>query len=222
MIIVFDLDDTLYQEITYVQSGLKAVANEIAKKYNMDSNIIYKDALITLEKSGRGQVFDSMLNEYGFYTKREVQRLVAVYRLHQPKISIGAVELKALKLCGKKSNLYLVTDGNKFVQAKKIESLGIDSIFKRIFITHRFGLDAAKPSLKCFEKIRKLENIAWDELVYIGDDPNKDFINLKKAGAITVRVLTGRFATLKKSKEYEADWQIGSLAELPTLLRNFD
>ncbi len=222
MIIVFDLDDTLYQEISYVQSGLKAVANEIAKKYNLDSNVIYKEALDILEKSGRGGVFDSLLNNYGYYTKREVQRLVSIYRLHYPKISIGSMEMKALKLCGKESNLYLVTDGNKYVQAKKIESLGIESIFKHIFITHRFGLDAAKPSLKCFEMIRKLENVSWGELIYIGDDPNKDFINLKKAGAITVRVLTGRFAALKKDEQYEADWQIDSLMDLPALLRNFD
>jgi putative hydrolase of the HAD superfamily len=222
LIIVFDLDDTLYQEISYVQSGLKAVANEIAKKYNLDSNVIYKEALDILEKSGRGGVFDSLLNNYGYYTKREVQRLVSIYRLHYPKISIGSMEMKALKLCGKESNLYLVTDGNKYVQAKKIESLGIESIFKHIFITHRFGLDAAKPSLKCFEMIRKLENVSWGELIYIGDDPNKDFINLKKAGAITVRVLTGRFAALKKDEQYEADWQIDSLMDLPALLRNFD
>ena len=57
MIIVFDLDDTLYQEMSYVQSGLKAVANEMAEKYNLDSNVIYKEALDILEKSGRGLLY---------------------------------------------------------------------------------------------------------------------------------------------------------------------
>ena len=127
--------------------------------------------------------------------------------------------MKVLKQCGTDSNLYLVTDGNKLVQSKKIESLGLGPLFKRIFITHRFGLDAAKPSLKCFEIIRKLENVTWSELVYIGDDPNKDFINLKKAGAVTVRVMTGRFSDVKKGQEFEADWQIESLGELPAILR---
>jgi putative hydrolase of the HAD superfamily len=222
LIIVFDLDDTLYQEITYVKSGLKAVADEIAEKYKMNSKVVYRDSLLILEKSGRGKIFDTLLKDYGFYTRREVQRLVSIYRFHKPEIKIGKRELKALNWCSTNSNLYLVTDGNKFVQAKKIESLGISEIFTRIFITHRFGLDAAKPSLKCFEIIRKSENVSWAEIVYIGDDPNKDFIELKKAGAITIRVRTGRFASIKKSMEYEADWHIDSLEELPAMLRKID
>ena len=219
MIIVFDLDDTLYKEITYVKSGFKVVADEIARKYDLDSEVIYRDALLLLDRSGRGHIFDTLLKNYGYYTKREVQRLVTIYRLHYPNIQIGGEEMKVLKQCGTDSNLYLVTDGNKLVQSKKIESLGLGPLFKRIFITHRFGPDAAKPSLKCFEIIRKLENVTWSELVYIGDDPNKDFINLKKAGAVTVRVMTGRFSDVKKGQEFEADWQIESLGELPAILR---
>lgn len=222
MIIVFDLDDTLYQEITYVKSGFKVVADEMARKYDLDSEVIYRDALLLLDRSGRGHIFDTLLKNYGYYTKREVQRLVTIYRLHSPNIQIGGVEMKVLKQCGTNSNLYLVTDGNKLVQAKKIESLGIGPLFKRIFITHRFGLDAAKPSLKCFELIRKSENVSWTEIVYIADDPNKDFIALKKAGAITIRVMTGRFASIEKSIEYEADWRIDSLGELPAMLKELN
>jgi putative hydrolase of the HAD superfamily len=37
MIIVFDLDDTLYEEITYVRSGFKAVANYLSKNYKIET-----------------------------------------------------------------------------------------------------------------------------------------------------------------------------------------
>jgi putative hydrolase of the HAD superfamily len=218
LIIVFDLDDTLYQEITYVRSGLAAVAQEIANKYNLNQNLIYSDALLTLDNFGRGHVFDIILRQYGLYSKREVNRLLSVYRSHNPLIEIDLPEIEVLRKCQIISNLYLVTDGNKNVQAKKIEALKINTYFTRIFITHRFGLEASKPSLKCFEQIREFEKVRWSEIVYIGDDPNKDFVNLKKVGATTIRVMTGRFRNVTKSHAYEADWHINSLSELPELL----
>ena len=218
LIIVFDLDDTLYEEITYVRSGMAAVSQDIANKYNMDRDMIYSEALATLENFGRGKVFDIILRQYGLYSKHEVKRLLSVYRSHTPTIEIGLPELLVIRDCQLLSNLFLVTDGNKNVQAKKIEALGIKPYFKRIFITHRFGLNASKPSLKCFELIKESEKVEWTDIVYIGDDPNKDFVNLKKVGAITIRVLTGRFAKVINSQDYEAAWNIDSLNELPKLL----
>jgi putative hydrolase of the HAD superfamily len=218
LIIVFDLDDTLYQEITYVKSGLTAVSQDIASKYNLNQEMIYSEALSMLETFGRGHIFDNILRQYGLYSKREVKRLLSVYRSHNPRIKIGLPELEVLRKCRIISNLYLVTDGNKNVQAKKIEALKIKTYFKRIFITHRYGLEASKPSLKCFEHIRELEKVGWSEIVYIGDDPNKDFVNLKKVGATTIRVMTGRFRKVTKSPAYEAEWHINSLSELPKLL----
>jgi len=218
LIIVFDLDDTLYQEITYVRSGIAAVSQDIADKYNMNRDMIYSEALATLEIFGRGQVFDIILRKYGLYSKHEVKRLLSIYRSHTPKIEIGLPELLVIRECQLQSNLYLVTDGNKNVQAKKIEALGIKPYFKRVFITHRFGLKAAKPSLKCFQLIRELEKVEWTDIVYIGDDPNKDFVNLKKVGAITIRVMTGRFAQVANSQDHEAEWKIDSLSQLPKLL----
>ena len=52
MIIVFDLDDTLYEETTYVKGGFTAVANYLFQTYHLDnpekiSNKLYE---ILLEK----------------------------------------------------------------------------------------------------------------------------------------------------------------------------
>ena len=40
MIIVFDLDDTLYEEITYVRSGFKAVASYLSQTYKKSKRLI--------------------------------------------------------------------------------------------------------------------------------------------------------------------------------------
>ena len=38
MILVFDLDDTLYSEITYVKSGLKEVSIFLNKDFELDKH----------------------------------------------------------------------------------------------------------------------------------------------------------------------------------------
>ena len=39
-ILIFDLDDTLDPEITYVQSGFHAVANALRKLYGWDTKLV--------------------------------------------------------------------------------------------------------------------------------------------------------------------------------------
>ena len=63
MIIVFDLDDTLYEEITYVRSGFKAVANYLSRNYKIGTTKnIYSQFVQLLKTQGRGKVFDSFLD----------------------------------------------------------------------------------------------------------------------------------------------------------------
>ena len=79
-------------------------------------------------------------------------------------------------------------------------------------------MHASKPSIYCFQKIIELEKASWSDIIYIGDDPNKDFINLRKAGSRTIRIMQGRFSRIKLSHEYEADFEIENLTKLPKML----
>jgi putative hydrolase of the HAD superfamily len=218
MIIVFDLDDTLYPESQFLESGLRAVAEYTSTKSEINSQEILMTSMSLLETFGRELVFDNMLKHYGMYSKNLVRKLISVYRSHTPSIRMGEKEIEIVRKLSSIYNLYLVTDGNKNVQASKIAALGIESLFRKIFITHRYGITSSKPSLKCFEKIREIENALWNEIVYVGDDPNKDFVNLNKVGAITIRVMTGRFAKLRREDEFEAMYQIHCLGQLPRIL----
>jgi putative hydrolase of the HAD superfamily len=50
-------------------------------------------------------------------------------------------------------------------------------------------MDCVHPDLQFITlKITELEKTGWNDLVYLGDNPNKDFINLRKLGANTVRI----------------------------------
>ena len=110
--------------------------------------------------------------------------------------------------------LYLVTDGDPSVQNSKIDALNIRNRFRKIYTTGSLGEEWKKPSLKAFSEIVDFEGVDISELVYVGDDPNKDFVQLNSVGAQTIRVMTGRFKELRMPRDFEAQQQIASIADL--------
>ena len=219
MILIFDLDDTLYDEINYVKSGFKEVSIHIFKKHSINKIDSFEFMMNELNEKGRGKVFNALLEEYGIYNKKNLMKCIKVYREHRPKIDLEQDIFNALAKLNKKYSTYLVTDGNKIVQKNKVEALGIENLFKKIFITHRFGLKNAKPSLYCFEIIKKIERCNWSDLIYIGDNPQKDFVNLNKVGAKTARILNGSYRYYKPKKGYEA--QV-SYKNIRALLKDYE
>ena len=204
MILIFDLDDTLYEEITFVYSGFKSVGRYLYEKYGFDPDESFLSMVKYLKKYGRGAIFNYLLLNKNIFNESNLKKCISIYRSHKPSIVINKEVYKYLLELGKKFSLYLVTDGNKYVQHNKIAALGIYPLFKKVFITHNYGLDKAKPSLYCFNKIKKIEACNWSDIFYIGDNPNKDFVNLNKMGANTIRILSGNYKQLIPPKGYDA------------------
>ena len=218
MIIIFDLDDTLYEEMTFVKGGMRAVSNFLKDHLQESPELIYEELMNILILQGRNKIFDTLLKKKNKFKKYLVSQCINRYRYHKPSIKLHKQAIDFLK-SNKFKNLYLVTDGNKKVQFEKVKALNIKKFFKKIFITHRYGIKNAKPSLYCFNKIKQMENCSWEDIVYIGDNPEKDFISLKKVKAKTIRVLTGNYSDYITSEIKDADYTINSLNELGSLLK---
>lgn len=118
MIINFDMDDTLYDESTYVMSSMGAVGKYLSEKYAFKKEIVYKDLMIELETNGRGKVFDDVLKKYGIYSKKEVLKCIGLYRRNIPKIKLFNESRMALMRLPDLPK-YVVSDGNKLVQSMK-------------------------------------------------------------------------------------------------------
>lgn len=218
MVLIFDLDDTLFDEMTYVRSGLIAVAAFGQESFGWNKEDSYKFMNERLVIHGRGKVFDEWLHAHGCYSASRVAQCVRVYRHHIPNISLSQLTQKILAQYQRHYSLYLVTDGHKIVQQNKILALGIETMFKRCLVTHRFGIRHSKPSLYCFEKIRDAEKCAWSSMVYVGDNPAKDFVNLNAMGTLTVRVRTGAHAQVEAQTGYDAQHTIQDLSHLSLVL----
>ncbi len=212
MIFVFDLDDTLYGELTYVRSGFSAVARHLAavSECQLDPNTLIDDMESNLQSDGRGAVFNFVLEKYGLCGRCSVVECVGIYRSHMPclKLFPGVAEtLKELRPHG----CYVVTDGCPVVQQSKAIALRLHGTVRGVVLTSVFGAAYEKPALGCFEMIAARESVGLNSICYVGDNPKKDFVHLRSAGAATVRVLTGHYADELAAPGYDAEITIPTI-----------
>ncbi|MFC7668489.1 HAD family hydrolase [Hymenobacter humi] len=110
--------------------------------------------------------------------------------------------------------LYLVTDGHKEVQARKVLAMDVAATVRHAYLTNRYGRHRAKPSPHVFELICRREGVTAGQVIYVGDNPRKDFVGIKPLGFRTVRILRGNYAHLEADEAHEAHRRIHSLDEL--------
>src|SRR4051812_6149568 len=85
--VIFDLDDTLYREHDYVRSGFAAVARRLAAEPAAPpERELYGALEQEWRRNGRGRVFDAVLADTGLAV--DVGELVAVYREHEPQLTL--------------------------------------------------------------------------------------------------------------------------------------
>ncbi len=217
MIIAFDLDDTLYDESTFVRSGFAAVADHMAAHWGVDRPTALGVMQASLARHGRGRQFDDALRHFGLLRRSRVRELVSLYRHHTPKIRLDPAAASVLEQLEGRP-LYLVTDGHKVAQANKIEALGIAPRFRHCYLTHRYGTRYAKPSPHVFRLLVRRERCRPEDVVYVGDDPHKDFRGIRPLGFRTIRLRRGAHAAREVEPGLDAECETWDLREVPAIL----
>lgn len=172
--VVFDLDDTLYDEKQYVKTGFMAVA-----KYLGEENAF---ACLWESFENGKKAIDEYLKAIGRLEEKE--KCIEVYREHFPVLTFnsGAKELiEGLKKRGIKVGI--ITDGRVEGQRKKILALGLDKIVDDIIITDELGGEQfRKPCDIAFRIMQRRWLLPFEQMIYIGDNVNKDFQAPKQLG----------------------------------------
>ena len=176
-VVIFDMDDTLYPEKDYVRSGYKQIALNNPDVADMEHKLW--QAFENGEKA-----IDYVLQAEGLYSPTKASQCLEIYRNQMPEIFLyddARVLINYLK--DKKIRLGMITDGRPEGQWAKIEALGIKDYFERIIVTDELGgVEFRKPNQLAFELMQKYFDVPFEEMVYIGDNPKKDFIAPEKLG----------------------------------------
>jgi hypothetical protein len=97
-----------------------------------------------------------------------------------------------------------VTDGDPRVLRNKVTALGLDAFVDGAIYTRDEGDTAGKPNLRGFVRLLEATRASTNEVVYVGDNPTKDFIGVNSIGGRTVRVLEGPYRALPAPTEQHA------------------
>lgn len=222
--VVFDLDDTLYLERDYVASGFRHVALVVEGHCDAAADEVFQFLWSGFGEGIRGDSFDRLLVRYpSLASGWTVGELVQLYRGHQPTID-ALPKIKELlnELTRGMIALALVTDGLIAAQSGKIAALGLSGCFDLLVLTDTWGREYRKPHRRGFETVKSGLSLCSEQLVYVGDNPAKDFRAPREMGWQTVRLrLPGQLRYLEEppAPDYAPQKEVVSVESLIQLLR---
>ena len=222
LVLVFDLDDTLYPERQFAVSGFAAAGRWAELELGVTG--LAAEMTRLLDGGHLGELFGIALAERKpDHAPEHLTGLLEAYRNHEPAIELFEDAGWALGHFAPQAKLGLITDGTHHVQARKVEALGIAPHFQEIVYTHALGgRSFSKPHPRSYELVEQALAAQGSRLVYVGDNPSKDFVVPNARGWTSVMVERPQTPRIHAGAQVAAggapQHTIGSLTELPGLL----
>lgn len=191
--IIFDLDDTLYNEIDFLISAYK----EIAKHLEPED---WKNLFVNMFSRYRQNldVFEFLSKAYN----TPKIDLINLYRLHFPNIKVKDGVLSVLqKIKNNKGKIGLITDGRSSTQNEKIKALKIQNYLDCIIISEESGFEKPHPNNFLLADSKLKSEVYY----YIADNLKKDFITPNKLGWKTLGLIDNGLNIHSDSFKYVDD-----------------
>ena len=188
--VVFDLDDTLYLERDYVRSGFRYVAGEVARVCDLPEEAAFSFLWNQFTGGLRGNNFDRLLEQNeSLPAGCDATKLIDLYRSHSPKIEVATPIRNLLESLRTKGCLIgIISDGAYVSQQAKVAALGLNSLVDQIILTDAWGRTFWKPHSRSFTTLMDAWQLRPADMVYVADNPHKDFVMPRQMGWTTVRV----------------------------------
>lgn len=217
--ILFDMDDTLFDEIEYVKSGFWAVAAHLQQARDLPADYSYPSMMAFFELEGRGAIFDRVIER--FEVRRAeglVAECIAIYRNHQPTVQPYRGVRQLLASISNDYKTALVTNGLPIMQERKLTALDVGQYFDAVVYCEETG--KPKPDPAGLITALSLLDVAAADAVMVGDNPTTDGAAARAASIPFLRVRTSRFADLANTPDTIAE--LSSVLQLPTFLADKD
>lgn len=216
---VFDLDHTLFDRY----ETLKLVAKKFRECFRIAEGVT--DEYITQEYIFADKNFvhkgwegvHKYLCEKGIFAEEPgfeeyTEKVIGCFKGIAVKYPFAIPTLRAVKEKGLKVGL--ITNGQRDVQSKKLEMLGLEDCFDEIIISGDY--DFAKPDERIFRLMAERLGIETSEMLYIGDHPRLDVDGSRRAGCIPVWVKTTGTWIFPEIEKCEL--QVETVEELPAII----
>ena len=221
--VFLDLDDTIFDFKACEKQGLSAALRSFSLPYQESDISAYSeinDRMWKLLEKGEITRDELMTRRFRLFLERypdpptpEVFAEKYMQELSRTSALIdGAKEV--LGILSDRYDLYAVTNGYERTQRGRIESSGIGTYFRQIFISQLVG--AVKPKKEFFDYCAAhIDGFRLSETVLIGDSPTSDIAGGNAYGLFTIRYNP---AKLPDPEGILPNKTVSSLYEIPILL----
>ena len=201
-VVLFDLDNTLFDVEQYMSGAFADVGAHLVAKHDVDRQQIVTDLfdIWRSETSMYSHLFDDLIDKHNIDT--DVEQVVAVFNDHNPELEPYEKVPKLLdKLADDGYTLGIITDGTARRQKRKLDALNIRTFFDTIVLTAEIG--EPKPSVVPFKKAAQRVNKSTEQCIYVGDNPQVDFAGAKESSMCTIRLCRGEFQHLPSGADVD-------------------
>jgi putative hydrolase of the HAD superfamily len=232
-LVLFDLDDTLFNHRGAVDKGIASYVTQLGAPYSADGVAAFWNELeerhyhrylggeLDFEGQRRARAIEfadahgvqldsaaagAWFNDY-------FEHYVAAWALHDDALPC----LEALRAAIPDVRFGLITNGETDYQLRKVDAVGLRNEVEHIVASGELGI--VKPDPRIFEHACALFGVEPAHAAYVGDRFSTDAVGAAKAGLRGVWLdRTGRTLTEDEQQVLPLVTRIGSLAELPSAL----
>ena len=234
--VLLDLDDTLLQWERGLQSSVRDTAAAFeGRGYGVDEDLLKENLIRSIERTWQAssvienpygadesewhQIWEETLVAVGLHGNITPDYATTFFlnRVRQSHALFPEVVpvLKELACCFR---LAVVTNGGSAWQHEKIEVTGLEQYFDAIVVSGDMGIK--KPDSRIFERTLSLLGVPHDQAVHVGDSLQADVAGAHATGITAIWV--NRSGVPIPDGYVQPDHLIGSLVELPALLKRLD
>ena len=221
--IIFDLDNTLLDFVKMKQFAVKAaITAMIEAGLNVDEEKAYQDIFdLYVEKGWENQqVFDDYLNQtVGNVSNKILAAGIVSYRrareatlLVYPNVNKTLIELIKMGI-----QLSVVSDAPSREAWMRLYYLNLHHVFDPVLTFDDTGV--RKPSPKPFEMALEIMKSTPDEVLMIGDWPERDVVGAKQIG---IKTIFARYGDTFGTVDSGADWDVNDIYELVDIVKELN
>ena len=221
--IIFDLDNTLLDFVKMKQFAVKAaITAMIEAGLDVDEKKAYQDIFGLYVNKGweNQQVFDDYLNQtVGKVSNKILAAGIVSYRrareatlLVYPNVNKTLIELIKMGI-----QLSVVSDAPSREAWMRLYYLNLHHVFDPVLTFDDTGV--RKPSAKPFEMALDILQSSPDEVLMIGDWPERDVVGAKQIG---MKTIFARYGDTFGTVDSGADWDVNDIYDLVNIVRELN
>ena len=221
--IIFDLDNTLLDFVKMKQFAVKAaITAMIEAGLDVDEKKAYKDIFDLYVNKGweNQQVFDDYLNQtVGKVSNKILAAGIVSYRrareatlLVYPNVNKTLIELIKMGI-----QLSVVSDAPSREAWMRLYYLNLHHVFDPVLTFDDTGV--RKPSAKPFEMALDILQSSPDEVLMIGDWPERDVVGAKQIG---MKTIFARYGDTFGTVDSGAEWDVNDIYDLVNIVKQLN